>query len=305
MSTAFEQVDVFTDRPFAGNPLCVVPDGAGLSTAAMQAIAREMNLSETTFVLPPTDPHATYRMRIFTPARELPFAGHPSIGTAWILARAKRFPLSEPVTRVWQEVGIGTLPLDIEVRAGAPGRVVMTQGAPTFGPVLRDVGPIATALGLPATALGRGAPQVVSTGIGHLLVPLPDLSMLEALRPDSAALSALLQAHDAVGCFVFVRVGAATEVLARARMFAPGVGVPEDPATGSAAGPLGAYLAAHGLLGERKSFTIEQGVEMGRPSRLWVEVECEASGMPRVLRVGGDTVAVMRGTIEASDVGPV
>jgi len=298
MALAFEQVDVFTDRPFAGNPLCVVPDGLGLSGGAMQAIAREMNLSETTFVLPPTDPCAAYRMRIFTPARELPFAGHPSIGTAWVLARAKRFPLREPVTRIWQEVGIGTLPLDIEVRGGAPGRVVMTQGSPVFGPVLGSPAPVAAALGLSPAALEPGPVQVVSTGIGHLLVRVPDLETLAGLRPDPAALTALLQAHAAVGCFVFL-LRPEAEALARARMFAPGAGVPEDPATGSAAGPLGAYLAAHGLLRGRSAFAIDQGVEMGRPSRLWVEVECDSSGMPRVLRVGGETVPVMRGTIEA------
>jgi len=304
MAIPFEQVDVFTNRPFAGNPLCVVPDGGRLSTAGMQAIAREMNLSETTFVLPATDPRATYRMRIFTPARELPFAGHPSIGTAWVLARAKRFPLQEPVTRVWQEVGIGTLPLDVEVRDGVPGRVVMTQGTPVFGSVVRDLAPLAAALGLAPLLVQAGPVQVVSTGIGHLLVRVADLETLAALRPDPAALSALLQAHDAVGCFVFVLLPDG-EALARARMFAPGAGVPEDPATGSAAGPLGAYLGAHGLLRGRTSFTIDQGVEMGRPSRLWVEVGSDASGMPRVLRVGGETVPVLRGTIDVPDVGPV
>ena len=125
MEVTFEQVDVFTERPFAGNPLCVVPDGTGLSPEQMQAIAREMNLSETTFVLPPTDPQAAYWMRIFTPAKEIPFAGHPSVGTAYVMAAAGRFPLQAPVTRIYQQVGIGTLPLDIAVADGKPGRVVI------------------------------------------------------------------------------------------------------------------------------------------------------------------------------------
>jgi len=150
MQVAFEQVDVFTDRPFTGNALCVVPDGAGLSSEQMQATAREMNLSETTFVLPPTDPQAAYWMRIFTPAKEIPFAGHPSVGTAYVMASAGRFPLREPVTRIYQQVGIGTLPLDIEVADGRPGRVIMTQGTPTYGAVLRDWSPIAEALGVDA-----------------------------------------------------------------------------------------------------------------------------------------------------------
>lgn len=301
MDVSFEQVDVFTDRPFAGNPLCVVSDGAGLSTEQMQAIAREMNLSETTFVLPPTDPKAAYWMRIFTPAREIPFAGHPSVGTAYVMAAAGRFPLREPVTRIYQQVGIGTLPLDIEVAHGRPGRVIMTQGKPTFGAVLRDWGPIADALGVDASTLAQSAlpTQVVSTGLAHLMVPLPDLNTAGRLRPNVALLDSLLQTTGALGCFAFCLQATAPDTLAHARMFAPGAGVPEDPATGSAAGPLGAYLAVHGVLSKTQTaFVLEQGIEMGRPSRLWVEVVRDATGMPTTIRVGGTTVPVIRGTIE-------
>jgi len=301
MQITFEQVDVFTDRPFAGNPLCVVPDGAGLSTDQMQAIAREMNLSETTFVLPPTDPRAAYWMRIFTPAKEIPFAGHPSVGTAYVMACAGRFPLQEPVTRIFQQVGIGTLPLDIEVADGKPGRVVMTQGAPLFGPVLRDLTPVAEAVGLDALALARTSlpVQVVSTGLGHLMVPLPDLQSMGRLRPNPAALDALLSGCGALGFFAFCLQTTTGDAFVHARMFAPGAGVPEDPATGSAAGPLGAYLAVHGVLPrERESFVIEQGIEMGRPSRIWVEVGRDAAGMPNMIRVGGTIVPVIRGTIQ-------
>jgi trans-2,3-dihydro-3-hydroxyanthranilate isomerase len=300
MQIAFEQVDVFTDRPFAGNPLCVVPDGTCLAAEQMQDIAKEMNLSETTFVLPPTDPQATYWMRIFTPAKEIPFAGHPSIGTAYVLAAAGRFPLQEPVTRISQQVGIGTLPLEIEVANGQPGRVVMTQGAPSFGPTLRDLTPVAEAVGLDPLLLARaGLPvQVVSTGLGHLMVPLPDLESMRALLPNPAALDALLQGCGALGYFAFCLQTTTGEAFAHARMFAPAAGVPEDPATGSAAGPLGAYLAAHGVLPrDRSSFVIEQGVEMGRPSRIWVEVTRDDGGMPARIRVGGTTVPVVRGTI--------
>ena len=301
MQIAFEQVDVFTDRPFAGNPLCVVPDATGLSGEQMQAIAREMNLSETTFVLPPTDPQAAYWMRIFTPAKEIPFAGHPSVGTAYVMARAGRFRLQEPVTRIFQQVGIGTLPLDIEVSNGKPGRVIMTQGKPTFGGVVRDLTPVAEALGVDPGALARThlPVQVVSTGLEHLMVPLADLETVGTLQPNVARLDALLQDHGALGCFVFCLQSAAPDTFAHARMFAPGAGVPEDPATGSAAGPLGAYLAVHGVLPEpQTAFVLEQGIEMGRPSRLWVEVIRDAAGMPTTLRVGGTTVPVIRGTIE-------
>ena len=301
MDVSFEQVDVFTERPFAGNALCVVPDGAGLSPDEMQAIAREMNLSETTFVLPPTDPQAAYWMRIFTPAKEIPFAGHPSVGTAYVMASAGRFPLREPVTRIYQQVGVGTLPLDIEVSGGKPGRVVMTQGTPTFGAVLRDWGPIADALGVDARTLAQSKlpAQVVSTGLGHLIVPLPDLDTVGSLQPNVAVLDALLETSGALGCFAFCLQATASDTLAHARMFAPGAGVPEDPATGSAAGPLGAYLAVHGVLPKTQTaFVLEQGIEMGRPSRLWVEVIRDAAGMPATVRVGGTTVPVIRGTID-------
>lgn len=304
MQILFEQVDVFTDRPFAGNALCVVPDGTGLSTEQMQAIAREMNLSETTFVLPPTDPIAAYWMRIFTPAREIPFAGHPSVGTAYVMAAAGRFPLREPVTRIYQQVGIGTLPLDIEVAYGRPGRVIMTQGKSTFGAVLRDWGPIAEALGVDASTLAKSAlpAQVVSTGLAHLMVPLPDLDTAGRLRPNVALLDSLLQTTGALGCFAFCLQATTPDTLAHARMFAPGAGVPEDPATGSAAGPLGAYLAAHGVLPTTQTaFVLEQGIEMGRPSRLWVEVVRDATGMPTTIRVGGTTVPVIRGTIDVRE----
>jgi trans-2,3-dihydro-3-hydroxyanthranilate isomerase len=300
MQLAFEQVDVFTDRPFAGNALCVVPDATGLSGEQMQAIAREMNLSETTFVLPPTDPQANYWMRIFTPAKEIPFAGHPSVGTAYVMARAGRFRLQEPVTRIFQQVGIGTLPLDIEVAGGKPGRVIMTQGKPVFGSALRDLTPIADALGVDAQTLAKvNLPaQVVSTGLGHLMVPLSDLDAIGNLRPNATLLDMLLQGVGALGCFVFCLQATAPDTFAHARMFAPGAGVPEDPATGSAAGPLGAYLAVHGVLPKTQTaFVLEQGIEMGRPSRLWVEVIRDAAGMPTTVRVGGTTVPVIRGTI--------
>jgi trans-2,3-dihydro-3-hydroxyanthranilate isomerase len=300
MQISFEQVDVFTDRPFAGNPLCVVPDGTGLSTEQMQAIAREMNLSETTFVLPPTDPQAAYWMRIFTPAKEIPFAGHPSVGTAYVMACAGHFPLQEPVTRIFQQVGIGTLPLDIELVDGRPGRVIMTQGKPSFGGVIRDLAPIADALGVDSMALARAnlPVQAVSTGLEHLVVPMPDLETMASLRPNLSALDVFLRQCGTLGCFVFTLATASPDAFARARMFAPGAGVPEDPATGSAAGPLGAYLAVHGVLPrDQASFVIEQGIEMGRPSRIWVEVGRDAAGMPTTIRVGGSTVLVIRGTI--------
>jgi trans-2,3-dihydro-3-hydroxyanthranilate isomerase len=217
------------------------------------------------------------------------------------MARGGRFPLQEPVTRIFQQVGVGTLPIDIEVSAGKPGRVIMTQGKPVFGEVLRDLTPVAEALGVEPTAFARTKLpiQVVSTGLGHLLVPVPDLATVGRLRPNAAGLDTLLGGCGALGCFVFCLQATAPDTFAHARMFAPGDGVPEDPATGSAAGPLGAYLAVHGvLLKTQTAFVVEQGIEMGRPSRISVEVIRDATGMPTTIRVGGTTVPVIRGTIE-------
>ncbi|HXR27072.1 MAG TPA: PhzF family phenazine biosynthesis protein, partial [Candidatus Baltobacteraceae bacterium] len=192
----FRQVDVFTDRPFAGNPLAVFPAAEGLSDGEMQAIAREMNLSETTFVLPVTAAGraegATYRMRIFTPGVELPFAGHPSIGTAWVLADERAFPLTEPVTDVRQEIPIGVLPLAIAVADGRPGVVTMTQGAPELRAALppAELAGLAEALGVAVDALGwtdadgtvhdtgRVPPRVVTTGLPYLVVPFRDRAVL-------------------------------------------------------------------------------------------------------------------------------
>jgi trans-2,3-dihydro-3-hydroxyanthranilate isomerase len=160
----FIQVDVFTDRPFGGNPLAVFPEAEGLTTEEMQCLAREMNLSETTFVLLPQSPDADFKVRIFTPAAELPFAGHPVVGTHWVLARLGRVELCEPVTQVRFELGVGVLPADLHVVGGRVERVVMTQDRPTFHAVLEDVTDLAAGLGLPPEAITEtGLPvQVVS-----------------------------------------------------------------------------------------------------------------------------------------------
>src|SRR5688572_15101681 len=171
---AFVQLDVFTRQPFAGNPLAVFPDAEGMSDEEMLMVAREMNLSETTFVLPPTRPGADYRVRIFTPVTELPYAGHPSIGTAWHLASAQRIPARPPSTRVHQEVPAGVLPMDLEFDGtGALALAHTTQAKPEFQAPVQDRLRVAQALGLTADDLHPGLPiQMVSTGLGWLLVPL-------------------------------------------------------------------------------------------------------------------------------------
>lgn len=288
-------LDVFTDRRLAGNQLGVVLNADGLSDNQMQAIAREFNLSETTFVLPPTQPGADYRIRIFTPASELPFAGHPSVGTAFLLAEEGVLGLSGDSTLLHQEVQIGVLPMEIHAEQGVPVSVTMTQGRPELGEVFdhEATGSLARALGLSSGNLRGDMPvQVSSTGVRSLMAPVGELTSLGNLSPDPGALRSLHGLEGLTGVYAFVILGESV----RARFFAPGLGIAEDPATGSAAGALGAYLYTHDALpqeGDTLRFTITQGVEMQRPSTIHVEVQGDDS--PQVVRVGGSAVTVTRG----------
>jgi trans-2,3-dihydro-3-hydroxyanthranilate isomerase len=299
----FVQVDVFTDRPFGGNPLAVFPEAEGLTTGEMQQLAREMNLSETTFVLPSQAEGADFRVRIFTPAKELPFAGHPVVGTHWVLAHLGRVDLHEPETRVWLELGVGVLPADLHVAGGRVERVVMTQDRPAFLDILEDIGDLAQGLGLPPEAIGgTGLPvQVVSTGIPQMMVPVRSLAEVQALDPARLNVTALNRQSHAVGTDCVMVFTFETEMPAatvHTRMFAPALGVPEDPATGSASGALGAYLVHHGAVPVDATTHIlsEQGAEIGRPSKLFIEVD-STDGQITAVRVGGQVVPVARGTV--------
>jgi trans-2,3-dihydro-3-hydroxyanthranilate isomerase len=286
MGLRFDIVDVFTDRAYAGNPLAVVHGADGLDAAAMQAIAAEFGLSETAFPLPPTTPDAAYRLRIFTPAHELPFAGHPSVGTAWVLARDGVIRHGEVV----QECGAGLLPVEVDA-----GGARVTGGPPSVGPDL-DAGLLAAAVGLdPDDVDGAAAPGVAGAGVdyGFLLV-----------RPDAVARSAYdTAAVRAVSAGLTGLVVCAVDATAREvhlRMFAPGTGVDEDPATGSAAVALGVFLADRGLIAPDgpHGFVVRQGAEIGRPSTLHAWVRTEA-GSAVATRVGGEVRAVARGELLA------
>jgi trans-2,3-dihydro-3-hydroxyanthranilate isomerase len=311
----FVQLDVFTEQPFAGNALAVFPDGSGIPEHEMLRIAREMNLSETVFVLQPKpaenkSPKALRRLRIFTPTRELPFAGHPVVGTWNLLAREDVVPKPDSGTgwtRIYQELGIGTLPVDIEFEDGRIVQVVMTQGKAEFGTVLEDAheqADLIRSLGLAPEHLDENLPiQVVSTGMKFLLVPVRALADLRNCRINAALLTEIYRRHGATGCYAFsqetIEVG---ESRANARMFAPDDNIPEDPATGSAGGALGAYLVYHKALPDKGDngvfkFVIEQGDFINRASRLNVEVKGTAGAIEEV-RVGGPSVVVARGEIE-------
>lgn len=292
----FVQVDVFTERVFGGNPLAVVFDAAGLSDAEMQAIAREMNCSETTFLLGPTRADCAARVRIFTPAREIPFAGHPTIGTAWVLATEKlvhgrRFSLEE---------GIGPVEVTLEGDPVRPSFLWMRHGEARFGPELADRAGFARALGLGEAELLPGAPVCTgSTGSAFLYVPLRDREVVDRARLDVPALLAAQGEGPSLGVFVFAPDPDPTAGRVYSRMFAPHTsGIPEDPATGSASGPLGAYLVERGLVTPAESVDIvsEQGTRMGRPSFIRIRVGMNAGRVTEIL-VGGSVVPVIDGRL--------
>ena len=310
----FIQLDVFTDRTFCGNPLAVFPEAEGLSDKRMQQIAREMNLSETVFVLPSEKEEVSRRLRIFTPTSELPFAGHPVVGTWNCLAREGVVPLPENGNgwvSIKHEVGIGILPVDIEFKDGEPARVVMTQGKFEIRGEIEDwheQAEIARALGLAREDLDETLPiQAVSTGNTMLLVPVRSLSDLGNCRPNLALLDEICKRSgfseaNATGCYAFTRetieIG---EARAHARFFI-GQNIGEDPATGSAAGPLGGYLVYHDAARVDATdgvyrFVIEQGDFINRPSRIGLEVKGKPGSVEEV-RVGGTSVVVARGTLE-------
>ena len=275
----YHVVDVFTDRSYAGNPLAVVLDADGLNGDQMQRMAREFNLSETTFVLPPSSADATYRLRIFTPSVELPFAGHPSIGTAWLLANIGRIPSGDVV----QECGAGLLPVAVDA-SGA----TLTGGVASVSDELAAA-PFVEALGYSQLDHVGTPPRWCGCGIEFGYVHVRDES-LAAADPDPARLAAL--GHAGISAFSIDgdRV--------HARVFAGAAGVAEDPATGSAALGLGVFLVASGLLpgDATSSFTVAQGAEMGRPSTLSVVVTA-AGGRVVEARVSGQVVPVATGRI--------
>ncbi|MFC4148555.1 PhzF family phenazine biosynthesis protein [Micromonospora mangrovi] len=282
MSTlAYEIVDVFTDRPFAGNPLAVVFGAEGLATEQMQSLALEFNLSETVFVLPPTQVGATYRARIFTPVEELPFAGHPSVGAAVTASRRGMFGVGQ----ITQECGAGVLPIEV-----TPTGATLTGGPPTLGPEL-DPEPLLELVGLTVADHAGPAPRVAGCGL-----EFPYLSV----HPDAVARAkvnpAVAERYGVEHVSVFS--WEPTAQTAHARVFVPGLGVPEDPATGSAALGLGVWLVASGQLpGDGHSaYTVHQGIEIHRPSVLACTVTA-ADGAVVGATVAGQVVPIARGEI--------
>jgi PhzF family phenazine biosynthesis protein len=292
------QVDAFTTTPFAGNPAGVVPHADGLTDREMQLIARELNNPETAFVLPGTEPGHDMLLRYFTPTVEVAFCGHATIATHYVLAHA----LGHAIGTVRQQSGAGTITITTRRTETGDVKVFMKQRPPVFGPPL-DAGAVAritSALRLPQDSVLAGAPvQSVDTGHAKLVMPLVSRDAVLRAQPDLNALADLSAKLDFNGLFIFALDGGAADVLTTCRMFAPAIGIAEDPVTGSGQGPLGAYLVKHGLVdhdGHVYAFRSTQGEAIGRQGFATVRVEISGNE-PVAVDVGEDAVIVMTGEL--------
>lgn len=292
------QVDAFTRTPFTGNPAGVVPYADGLSERQMQAIARELNNSETAFILQPEARDHDVRIRFFTPTTEVPLCGHATIAAHYI--RALEGQAAGGTAR--QSTGAGIQQIEIVPAGNDSYRIWMHQLPPTFGHTLtgEERGALMDALKITGQALGEGPIQIVSTGHSKVMVPIRSRAMLDRVEPDLAALTALSRKIDCNGYYLFTLADPEPGILAHGRMFAPAIGIAEDPVTGNANGPLGAYLVQHRLVSLGNGQTLfsalmHQGGALGRPGVLEVEVTLHpVSQVPVAVRIGGDAVVVFR-----------
>ena len=290
--------DVFTTEPFGGNPLAVFPEAEGLSGERMQLIARELNLSETVFILPPLDSRHTRRLRIFTPVEEIPFAGHPTVGSAILLAHHGHIQATTGETALVFEEKVGPVPVTLCRRAGEVDFAQLTTaGRPEYGPQPPLARDLAALLSLEAADMLEEGIQGVSCGVPFLFVPVQTLEAVRRVRLRLDLWERTLGDWWTSMVFLFCRHTEGEEAHIHARMFAPAMGIPEDPATGAACAALGAYLGRReGPAQATLSWVVEQGYEMGRPSRLEVEADKEGGEVLRV-RVGGSAVAISRGVM--------
>lgn len=300
MDFNFYTTDVFTDRRFGGNPLAVFPKAAGLNDEQMQLIAREFNISETIFVFPPEDDQHTVRVRIFTPARELDFAGHPTVGCAYVLATLGQVQLTGSVTNIVLEENVGPVP--VKVFADSDGRVIKTELSSAKMPEQLSGAPsldmIAEVLSLEPDDILEGtlSPEVMSAGVPFLIVPVKNREALGRSAVNLAKWREHLENTVARDMFLFCFDPELEGSNVRARMYAPSMGIAEDPATGAAATAFAGYLAKRA---DQKNGTLrwvmEQGFEMDRPSILEIETDVK-DGVSQAIRVGGSSVLVSKGT---------
>ena len=299
MPYTFYTADVFTDTLFGGNQLGVLPDARGLTTEQMLAITREFNYSESTFVFPPDDPKHTRRVRIFTPGGEVPFAGHPTVGTAHVLAAIGEIPLTGDLTRIVFEENVGPVPVTIRARDGKPEFAQLSVAMlPQVSepPVRRERLAELLSLDVQDVLDGEYAPQTVSCGLPFLLVPLRDRKAVARSRLRLEPWEQTLRGTPSEMVMVFAADAERPGSDIRARMYGPAVSVAEDPATGSACACLAGYLAARTPRDGTLRWVVEQGFEMGRPSILETEAD-KQNGAITAVRVGGKTVLVSKGEL--------
>ncbi|GIE85621.1 PhzF family phenazine biosynthesis protein [Actinoplanes regularis] len=289
--TRFSLVDVFAERPLTGNPLAVVPDADDLTVPQMRAIAREFNQSETTFLLRPGEAGVDRWLRSFTPAGvEVDGAGHNALG-AWLWLADQGLTGDQPVVTMHQRIGSEVLAVEVRQTPGEPARIIMDQGVPHFGEKFTDDERLAAALGLEPSHLSREATaQVVSTGAAHLLVPFATREAVDAAEADSRALAALLAEAGGEGCYLYTTAGG-DGAAAYTRFFNPTVGIAEDPATGTAAGPLAVALVRSGRVPADAPVLIEQGHRLGHPSRIRIDVTGDR------VRISGSGVITAHGEL--------
>lgn len=302
MRLRFSTVDVFTTQRFSGNPLAIVEDADGLTTAQMQAIAREFNLSETIFVQTPDDPGHTAKVRIFFPTAEIPFAGHPTIGCAIHLAQRSSPGEGGFHTTITLEEVAGLVPVKVTRHSGLFHAQLTAPVIPFAGAgSAPDDAMAAAALGIGEASIGFGAHKIAQWqgGPTFLFIPVADRVALSAARPCEPAWSAMMDFAQVHNAYVYMRDPSEPANIFHARMFAPTAGTPEDPATGSASCLLAAQLLASGELAEGlNSFALEQGEDMGRPSKIALEVEV-ADGRLAAVRIAGTSVRVSEGWLQA------
>lgn len=297
----FLHYDVFTSRRFEGNQLAVFPDAGGLDADTMQSVAKEMNFSESTFILPAERPDTDVRMRIFTPGNELPMAGHPTIGSTFALAHEG--VIAPPRQRFVFGLGIGPTPVELTWKQQSLAFAWMDQRLPDVRPVTVSSAALTEAVGVEHDAFRATKLPIeeISCGVPFIFLPVASRVAVDAAEPDAAALRNLRSAFegDHVGVFVFTADGATDNVTVYSRMFAPGFGITEDPATGGASGPLGCYLVRHRVVSPDRAGRIVslQGAKMGRPSRIHIAIaSTDPSTITRV-QVGGEAVLVGRGIL--------
>ena len=295
MNCSFYQVDVFTEVPFGGNPLAVVFNSEELTDDSMQKIAREMNLSETAFVLPPGKLPVDFSVRIFTPEKELPFAGHPSLGTAHILRETGKVRSGDYPIKLSLKAGIVTI-----TQKDQDNLLVMDQLVPSFQKPISCSEELGKAIGISTDDISSTAHpiQIVSTGLPVLVVPVVSLKALQAITVDTIILREFLDILDTNLLYAFTMETLESNSSIHSRAFAPELGITEDPATGSAAGAVGAYLSFNTLISkdECKNILIEQGYVVSRPSSIFVCVE-QMEGKIRSVKVGGYSVTVIQGNL--------